>query len=108
MFDQAQDALGWAVVTVIFGDFEWDDEKAEANRGKHGVSFEEATSMFLDANYLLTADRDHEDRFIALGFSELARLLVVVHLERGERVRIISARHATRPEAMTYERRKDG
>lgn len=96
------------MVTVIFGAFEWDDEKAEANRGKHGVSFEEATSIFLDVNYLLTPDRDHEERFIALGFSELARLLVVVHLERGERVRLISARRATRPEAMTYERRKDG
>lgn len=93
---------------MVFGDFEWDDEKAQLNQGKHGVSFEEASSVFLDVDYLLTGDPVHEDRFIALGFSQLARLLVVVHLERGERIRIISARRATRPETMTYERRKDG
>lgn len=94
-------------MTVIFDDFEWDDEKADVNRGKHGVSFEEAASVFLDVDYLLTADHDHDDRFIALGFSRLARLLVVVHVERGERIRIISARRASATEALTYERRKD-
>jgi uncharacterized DUF497 family protein len=96
------------VLTVVFGDFEWDDDEADANRDKHGVSFEEAASVFLDVDYLLISDAVHEDRFIALGFSQLARLLVVVHVERGERIRIISARRATRPETMTHERRKDG
>jgi hypothetical protein len=95
------------VATVVFGDFEWDSEKAELNLANHAVSFEEATSVFLDLDYVLLADATHEDRFLAIGFSTLARLLVVVHLERAERVRIISARKATRTEGLTYERRKD-
>jgi uncharacterized protein len=86
------------VATVVFGDFEWD---------KHGVTFEDAASVFLDLNYMLTADANNPDRFIAIGFSRLVRLLVVVHVERSERVRIISARQATRSEANTYERRKN-
>ena len=92
--------------TVVFGDFEWDPEKAEANRVKHGVSFEEAASVFLDLDYLALPDTQHADRFIALGYSKLARLLVVVHCERGERIRIISARRATRREHDAYEQRR--
>jgi hypothetical protein len=94
------------VATITFGDFEWDADKASANAVKHGVSFEEAASVFLDLNYLVVADANNPGRFIALGFSALARLLFVVHIERGERTRIISARRATRREASTYEQRK--
>lgn len=94
------------MATKVFGDFEWDENKARSNQAKHGVSFEEATSVFLDIDYLLVPDRTHPERFIALGYSTLARLLVVVHGERGERIRIISARRSTRRERRTYERRQ--
>ena len=93
--------------TVVFGDFEWDEQKAAANRSKHGVSFEEAASVFLDLDYLLVADALEPDRFVALGFSAFARFLVVVHCERVERIRIISARRATSRERVTYERRRE-
>jgi uncharacterized protein len=95
------------VATVVFGDFEWDSEKADSNLAKHGVSFEEAASVFLDVDYQLVPDTAQPERFLALGFSRLARLLVVVHVERHERIRIISARRATRAEATTYDRRKE-
>ena len=76
------------------------------NEKKHGVSFVEAASVFLDVDYLLAADREAPRRFVALGYSSLARMLVVVHFERGKRLRIISARTANRSERQTYERRK--
>lgn len=90
--------------------FTWDPAKAEANRKKHGVPFEEATSVFRDFNGLRMYDPDHsgdEDRFLLLGLSEKARLLVVVHCyrESDEVIRLISARKATRSEAAQYERR---
>jgi uncharacterized DUF497 family protein len=91
--------------TVVFGDFEWDEEKAAGNVAKHGVSFEEAASVFLDLDYLVVVDRVHPNRLVALGYSQLARLLIVVHCERGERVRIISARRATSTEREHYEQR---
>lgn len=94
------------VATVIFGDFEWDEAKAAQNEAKHGVSFVEAASVFLDVDYLLAGDRGAPARFVALGFSSLARMLVVVHCERGERLRIISARTANRAERRTYEQRR--
>ena len=94
------------MATKIFGDFEWDENKARSNQAKHGVTFEEATTVFLDVDYLLVPDRQHPDRFIALGYSTLARLLIVVHGERGQRIRIISARRSTRRERKTYERRQ--
>ena len=93
------------MATVIYGDFEWDDAKAAANLGKHGVSFEEASTIFADPCYILQADESHPDHFWALGISGLARLLTVVHLERGRRLRIVSARKATLTERQTYERR---
>jgi uncharacterized DUF497 family protein len=80
--------------------------EAVANEAKHGVSFKEAASVFLDVDYLLLPDALHEGRYLALGFSKLARLLIVVHIERGPRVRLISARRASRRERETYERRK--
>ena len=95
-----------SVATVVFGDFEWDEEKARSNVAKHGVSFEEATTVFLDLDYLLVPDLESSDRFLALGYSSLARLLVVVHAERGERIRLISARRATRGERNAYETRR--
>lgn len=94
------------MATTVYGDFEWDPAKATASLRKHGVSFEEASSIFSDPNYLLQPDIEHADRFIAIGMSGLLRILVVVHVERGPRVRIISARKAKRPEAKTYEARR--
>ena len=94
------------MATAVFGDFEWDEQKAAENVRKHGVSFEEAASVFLDLDYLLTADVADAERFVALGYSSLARMLVVVHCERHPRVRIISARPATRMERHTYDRRR--
>ena len=81
--------------------FEWDPAKAAANLRKHKVSFMEAQSVFYDDFAIQFFDDGHsddEDRFIMLGMSSIARLLVVVHCERsrGQIVRIISARRATR------------
>jgi uncharacterized DUF497 family protein len=95
------------VATVTFGDFEWDAEKSTANAAKHGVAFEEAVTVFLDLDYLLIRDAILPDRFVALGMSSQARVLFVVHCERGEKVRIISARRATRREREIYERRRE-
>ena len=87
--------------------FEWNRSKASANRRKHGVTFEEAKSAFLDENARVISDRDHsddEDRFVLLGLSVRLRLLVVVHCFRleGNVVRIISARRADRSERQQY------
>ncbi len=87
--------------------FEWDGRKASANLRKHGVSFEEAKSVFFDERARLIDDPDHsegEDRFVLLGFSQNLRLLLVCHCYRadGEVIRIISARKATRVEARFY------
>ncbi len=91
--------------------FEWDENKARINQEKHGVSFEEAKTVFDDTDALQIFDPDHsesEDRFIMLGMSAVLRILVVCHCYRAddETIRIISARKATRNECSTYERRK--
>lgn len=86
--------------------YEWDPNKARVNFRKHGVSFEEAITIFLDDFSLTGADPDHsldEDRFVTFGISTVGRLLVVAYTERGEKIRIISARTATRPERKLYE-----
>lgn len=88
--------------------FQWDKSKAKTNLTKHGVSFEEAQSVFFDENAIQFFDdsnSEDEDRFIMLGFSQKVRLLVVVHCERqdGQVIRIISARKATNAE-MRYFR----
>lgn len=88
--------------------FEWDERKNKGNRAKHKVWFEEAQTVFEDSRARVFYDDDHserEDRFVILGLSSAARLLVVVHCHReaDEVVRIISARKATRKEAKTYE-----
>lgn len=90
--------------------FEWDSRKAARNRSKHGVAFEEAASAFGDPLSLTIADPDHsaeEDRWILLGRSGLGRLLVVVHVERGDNIRIVSARLATPRERKSYEEDAD-
>ena len=92
-------------------EFSWDKAKAKLNKQKHGVSFEEAATVFEDADALLIFDPDHsekEDRFILLGISSILRILVVCHCHRDDDriVRIISARKATKYEIETYERRK--
>ena len=86
--------------------FEWDEDKALSNFEKHGVSFEEAATVLADPMALTIPDPQHsdaEDRFISLGESYRRRLIVVVHTERSDRIRIISARLATRRERKTYE-----
>jgi len=86
--------------------FEWDDQKAASNLLKHGVSFDEAVSVFGDAKALTFSDTDHtevEDRSRTYGVSNQARLLVVIHTERRTGIRIISARKATRYEKSIYE-----
>ncbi len=85
---------------------EWDDDKAEANERKHGVTFAEAATAFDDPLSLTGYDPDHsddEDRFITMGQSAEGRLLIVSHTDRGENVRIISARVASRAERKDYE-----
>ena len=89
--------------------FEWDEAKAQANRKKHGVSFDEAKSVFLDDRARLMPDPDHsedEERFVLLGYSAGLKLLVVCHCYRveGRVIRLISARKATRQESVIYER----
>ena len=86
--------------------FEWDASKARANVTKHGVTFDEASTVFQDALSVTIGDplhSDGEDRFVLVGHSHKNRLLVVVHTERGDRIRIISARQATAKERCTYE-----
>jgi uncharacterized protein len=89
--------------------FEWDPRKARSNEKKHGVSFEEAESVFYDEQALLMQDpqpEDEEERFVLLGLSAVLRVVVVVHALRGEDViRIISARKATRLETQQYQTR---
>jgi len=86
--------------------FEWDSAKAARNLRKHGVSFEEAVSVFYDPLAATGADPDHsedEERFVTFGLSSAGRLLVVSHSERGEAIRIISARAAAPSERRIYE-----
>ena len=86
--------------------FEWDRLKAANNLKKHGVSFDEAKSAFADPLSLTIDDpyhSDSEDRFVTIGRSDSERLLIVVHTDRDELIRIISAREATKGEMKQYE-----
>ena len=86
--------------------FEWDTRKATSNLKKHGVSFQEAATAFADPLSLTIADPDHsedEERFLLVGLSYRARLVVVAPAESGERIRIISARLASVLERKSYE-----
>ncbi len=87
-------------------EFQWDNRKATENLRRHNVTFEEARTVFSDFLSLTIPDPLHsekEERLIIIGYSEKQRLLVVVHTERGDVIRIISARKATSYERKTYE-----
>jgi uncharacterized DUF497 family protein len=90
-------------------DFEWDQRKAEINAKNHEVSFEEASSVFGDYLSFTYPDAGHsiqEERYIIIGLSGNNRILVISHTQRGESIRIISARQATKRERGFYESRK--
>ena len=87
--------------------FEWDDRKAVSNLKKHGVSFEEASTIFRDPLSATGADPDHslgEQRWVTFGVSDAGRLLVVAHTDHDDCIRIISARPATKAERRIYEK----
>ena len=87
-------------------EFEWDSAKAASNLSKHGVAFEEAVTVFDDPLSTTVIDPDHsltEERLVIFGRSSGGRILAVMHTERGARIRIISAREATRAERDAYE-----
>ena len=87
--------------------FEWDQAKADSNRAKHRVDFGEAATVFGDSLSITINDPLHsfgEERFVTIGMSDRGQLLVVVHIDRGNTVRIISARKATRQEKKQYEK----
>lgn len=95
---------------VQLGDFEWDPAKAAANLRKHKVSFTEAVTVFLDPDVLIEPDQEHsadEQRATAIGLSVRSRVLLVVHTERRERIRLIGARKATRDERRRYDAQFD-
>jgi uncharacterized DUF497 family protein len=87
--------------------FEWDKRKAVSNIKKHGVSFEEASTVFGDPLSLTIQDPKHskkEDRYVTIGLSVKFRMIVVIHTNRGDNIRIISARLATKGEKLDYEK----
>lgn len=87
-------------------EFEWDPDKAESNLRKHGVSFHEAATAFGDPLSITFYDPDHsedEDRYITIGMSNDGHLIIVSHTDRGDNIRIISARKASRRERKIYE-----
>lgn len=89
--------------------FEWDPEKADNNLIKHGVSFEEATTVFEDSLSLTIQDPIHsvgEERLIIIGQSHSGRTLVVIHTEKGDNIRVVSARLATKIERTLYEEKQ--
>jgi uncharacterized protein len=86
--------------------FEWDENKATLNFSKHGISFEEARTVFDDPLYVDFYDPDHsdrEDRYIIVGESQQGHLLIVSYTEKGDIIRLISARKVTRMEREVYE-----
>jgi hypothetical protein len=87
--------------------FEWDPRKAEVNLRKHGISFTKAGTVFGDELATTVPNPDHsdeEDRFITIGWSNRGRLLMISHTDRGDRIRIISARELTPRERKDYEK----
>jgi uncharacterized protein len=86
--------------------FEWNPDKANSNLKKHGVSFNEASTVFTDLLSVTFPDPDHsfgEERYVIIGLSSANRILIVPHTDRSDRVRIISAREANRNERRFYE-----
>lgn len=103
-----QGSLALYVHTCIYSAVvvDWDPEKASKNLRKHGVDFADAVTVLNDEMALTTSDwQGEEERFATLGMDALGRLLVVVYTWRGDEVRLISARRATRTERREYERR---
>jgi uncharacterized protein len=89
--------------------YEWDKHKAATNLGKHGVSFAEAATVFDDRYFLVFADDEHsfdEQRYLIIGESSAGRVLMVSYTERGDVVRLISAREAGRQAKRQYEEEK--
>ncbi|MBA3533002.1 MAG: BrnT family toxin [Ardenticatenales bacterium] len=86
--------------------FEWDENKAQTNLNKHGISFDEAQTVFTDNFSIMITDPNHsddEERLIIIGRANTGTLLVVVYTERDAKIRLISARKATREERRKYE-----
>jgi uncharacterized DUF497 family protein len=86
--------------------FEWDEVKAQHNARRHRITFEEAVSIFSDPYLVTFSDEGHsdvEDRFISIGRSDRGRILLVVHTDRGDAIRLISCRKVTAAERTTYE-----
>jgi len=86
--------------------FSWDPDKDRLNQSEHGVSFQEASTVFGDPLAVTVADPDHsigEERFVTIGQASASQLLVVCHTEQGDNIRIISARRATLRERKNYE-----
>lgn len=89
--------------------FEWNSKKAEINFKKHKVAFNEAATVFADTLGITIHDPDHsqiEERYLTIGHSQYGRLLIVAHTDRGDLIRIISARELTRKERRAYEEGK--
>jgi uncharacterized DUF497 family protein len=89
--------------------FEWDENKAKANVKRHKISFDEAKTVFGDPFLITFPDPDHSDseqRYVSLGWSAKGRVLVVIHTQRDENIRIISCRKATTSERSFYEEDK--
>ena len=89
--------------------FEWDEEKSKKNFKKHGVTFEEAKTVFNDPSAITIDDPDHsdeEERYLDIGLSSNGRVLVLWYTERQKNIRIIGCRRATSSERMTYEERE--
>jgi len=87
-------------------EYEWNPEKDRKNREKHGVSFGEATTVFLDPLHVTVLDERHsigEIRFRTIGYTTMNRLVIVAHTDREERIRMITAREATPRERRDYE-----
>ena len=85
-------------------DFEWDPGKAVVNLAKHGIDFADATEVLFDAMAITVPDEERdEERFVTIGRDAFSRILVVIHTWREDRIRIISARRATRRERKHYE-----
>lgn len=95
---------------MIYGNFEWNADKAQYNLKKHEVAFEEASTVFEDPFYIIYKDPDHsvgEQRYIIIGESEEHRYLLVSFTERDTKTRIISARELDPKERRAYERKKE-
>jgi uncharacterized DUF497 family protein len=91
------------VPTVVHGDFEWDEGKAASNAAKHGVTFDEAALAMRDTFSVDFEDLVQVDRLVTLAASPTGRILYIVSTNSGDRIRIISAREATRHERRLYE-----